>query len=157
MFDATNGPRVVADSVMVDLATAGAIIRGAAGTVFTDSCPAAITLSKDNNGVVVPTGIQGDISVPFSGIITGVTLLADVAGSMVMDIWKAAYAGYPPTVANTICAAALPTLASTLKYQDFVLTGWTTTINAGDILRFNLNSSASVTRYLIELTVARYT
>jgi hypothetical protein len=80
-----------------------------------------------------------------------------VAGSMVLDIWKTAYAGYPPTVANSICAAALPTLASAIKYQDFVLSGWTTTVNAGDVLRFNVNSATSVTRFLIELTIARYT
>jgi hypothetical protein len=157
MFDATNGPRVVADSVMVDLATPGAIIRSTAGVVSTDSCPAAITLSKDNNGVVIPTGIQGDVYMPFSGTLTGVTLLADVSGSMVLDIWKAAYAGYPPTIANTICASALPTLVSAIKYQDSVLTGWTTAVNAGDVLRFNVNSATSVTRFLIELTIARYT
>jgi hypothetical protein len=157
IFDAVNGPRIVADSVMPDLATVGAVIRNSAGVILTDSCPAAITLSKDNNGVTLPTGIQGDVYIPFSGSITGVTILTDISGSMVMDIWRASYASYPPTAGNSICGGNYPTLVSAIKYQNTTLTSWTLGVTAGDILRFNINSVSSITRYTIELTLARYT
>jgi hypothetical protein len=36
------------------------------------------------------------------------------------------------------------------------LTGWTTSIAAGDILRFNLDSVSAITRLQIMLKVRRY-
>jgi len=157
IFDTANGARLVADSVVPDMTTPGVVVRMGSGGFYADECPAAITLSKDNNGVVLPTGIQGDVYVPFSGRITGVTLLGDVSGELYFDIWKAPYAAYPPTAANSICTpTTLPNLNSTIKYQDNFLVGWNTTINAGDVIRFNVSWALSVTRYMIELTVARY-
>ena len=101
------------------------------------------------NGSVLTTGIKGDLYIPFTGVIVGVTLLADQAGSVVLDIWKDTYANYPPTVADTITAAAKPTLSSAVKYQDTVLTGWNTAVNAGDSFRFNFDSVATITRLQI--------
>jgi len=83
------------------------------------------------------------------------TLLADVSGSIVIDIWKDTYANFPPTVADTITASAKPTLASAQKAQDSTLTGWTTTIAAGDILAFNVDSITTVTRVTLSLKVRK--
>ena len=100
------------------------------------------------------TGVKGYVRIPYSGTITKVTLLADVSGSIVVDIWKDTYANYPPTVADTITASAKPTLSSATKYEDSTLTGWTKTITAGDVLAFNVDSSATLTsvQILIEVT-----
>lgn len=54
---------------------------------------------------------------------------AALAGSIVIDVWKASGI---PTVANTITAAAKPTLSSASTSLDSTLTGWTTGITAGD-------------------------
>ena len=105
------------------------------------------------NGSPLTSGIKADIYVPFSGVITGITLLGDQTGSVVLDVWKAAYASYPPTVVNTITAAALPTISSGLKYQDQVLTGWTTALSAGDTLRLNLNSVSGFARLYVGFDV----
>jgi hypothetical protein len=94
-----------------------------------------------------------DIVVPFACTITRVTMLANVSGSVVVDIWKDTFANYPPTVADTITAAALPTIVATTKFQDSTLTGWNTSILAGDILRFNINSFTTVARLSIGLDV----
>jgi len=105
---------------------------------------------------VIPTGIQGDLGpIPFDCTIEMVTLLADQSGNLVVDIWNDTYANFPPTVADTICAAAKPTLAAADKYQDSTLTGWTTAISAGDILRFNVDSVATITRVTLMLRVRR--
>lgn len=104
-----------------------------------------------DDGGPVSTGIHGDIYVPFSCTITKVTLLADQAGDLVLDIWKAAFASYPPTVTETITAAAKPTLTNDLTYQDSVLSGWTVNITAGDVLRFNVDSAATVTKVTVAL------
>jgi hypothetical protein len=154
--DGANGPRVMGSSQVEDLATTGVIRRQSTGYLITDTVPTTILFEKDYNGNVVTTGIQGEVYVSFPCTITANTLFADVSGSLVVDIWKSAFGVYPPTVANTICSATPPTLASQLIVQNTTLTGWTTSIAAGDILRFNVNSAATVTRYTLALSVTRY-
>lgn len=108
----------------------------------------------DGGGSVIQTGIHGDIGpLDFSGTIQAVTLLADQSGSIVVDIWKDTFANFPPTDADSITGAAPATLSGTDKSQDSTLTGWTTAINAGDILRFNVDSIATVTRVTLALRV----
>lgn len=108
------------------------------------------------NGVdVISTGVVGSLEIPFACTINQVTLLADQSGSIVVDIWKDTYANYPPTVADTITASAKPTLSAAEKSQDSTLTGWTTSISAGDILRFNVDSATTVTRVTLSLKVTK--
>lgn len=113
----------------------------------------AIGLTIDGGGSAITTGIKADISVPFACTITGVRLLADQSGSIVVDIWKDTYANYPPTVADTITASAIPTISTATKSEDTTLTGWTTSVSAGDTLRFNVNSVTTITRVNLTLTV----
>ena len=82
-------------------------------------------------------------------------MLADQSGSAVVDIWKDSYANYPPTDADTITAAAVPTISAATKSQDSTLTGWTTSITAGDILGFNVDSAATIERLTLILKVKK--
>lgn len=116
----------------------------------------AINFTKDNGGIAISTGVQGDIRIPFNCTITSVNLLADQTGSIVVDIWKDTYANFPPTVADTITASAKPTISSGVKYNNGTLTGWTTTLAAGDILRVNVNSVSTITRFTLVLNVLRF-
>jgi hypothetical protein len=101
----------------------------------------------------VSVGAKQDIVVPFACTITKVTLLADAAGSVVIDVWKDTYGNYPPTVADTIVAAAKPTISAASKAQDSTLTGWNTSILAGDTLRFNVDSFTTIARLTVILEV----
>lgn len=112
-----------------------------------------ITFVINGGGSAITTGIKGDLEIPFACTITGVTLLADQTGSIVVDIWKDTYANYPADNADSITSAAPPTISSATKSQDTTLTGWTTSIAAGDILRFNVDSASSITRLTLSLTV----
>jgi hypothetical protein len=69
----------------------------------------------------------------------------------VVDIWKDTYANFPPLDADSITASAPPTLSSAQKAQDSTLTGWTTSVAAGDILAYNVDSATTVTRVLVSL------
>lgn len=120
-----------------------------------DMTTAAIVFIVDNAGVAITTGIKGDLQIPFKCTIQSVTLLADQSGSIVFDIWKDTYANYPPTVADTITAGAKPTISSAVKATDATLTGWTTTIAAGDTLRFNVDSATTITRCVVILKVTK--
>jgi hypothetical protein len=111
----------------------------------------------DGAGSPITTGIKGFFEVGIACVINAVTLLstdpAATPGSIVVDIWKAAFASYPPTVANTITASAKPTLSSVNKSKDTTLTGWTKTIAAGDILAFKVDSASTVTKISLTLTI----
>jgi hypothetical protein len=109
----------------------------------------------DGGGSTITTGVKGFVSAPAACTITSATLLSTDAsvtsGSIVIDVWKDTYANYPPTVADTITASAKPTLSSATKSQDSTLTGWTTSVSAGDILGFKVDSVTTVTRVALFL------
>lgn len=134
------------------------VVKAWTGTAWTAvyDRTVAVGITIDGGGVVLTTGIkQVGIPIPFAGIITAVTLLGDVSGSIVIDIWKDSYANFPPVVGDSITASAKPTISSALKSQDTTLTGWTTAIAAGDILRFNINSVTSIKQVTLALTVLK--
>lgn len=110
-------------------------------------------ITIDGGGSALTTGLKGFVSIPFAGTITRVRLLADQVGSVVIDIWKDSYANFPPTIADTITAAAKPTISAANKSEDSTLTEWTTAIIAGDVLAFNVDSIATITRVTLELTI----
>lgn len=114
-----------------------------------------ITYVIDGGGAAITTGDKGDLTIPFACTINEWTLLADQSGSIVVDIWKDTYANYPPTVADTITASAKPTISASTKGQSSTLTGWTTSVAAGDILAFNVDSASTVQRVTLSLKVTR--
>jgi hypothetical protein len=73
----------------------------------------------------------------------------------VVDIWVDTYANFPPTVADTITAAAVPTITTDVKSQDATLTAWTVALTKGDTMRFNVDSVTDITRILVSLAVTR--
>lgn len=108
----------------------------------------------DGGGALLPTGARkAYVNVPFDCVIVRWRILADVSGSIVVDIWKDTYANYPPTVADTITASAKPTLSSVIKNESTTLTGWTTALSFGDVLEFNIDSVTTVTKAYIDLFV----
>jgi len=114
-----------------------------------------ITYVIDGGGSAITTGIKGDFRVPAACTITGVTALADQTGSVAVDIWKDTLANFPPTDADTITAAAPVTISAATNSENTTLTGWTTALAAGDILRFNVDSVATIQRLTIELRVTK--
>lgn len=115
----------------------------------------SITFIIDGGGSAITTGVKGFLEVPFACTIQRVTALADQSGSIVVDIWKDTYANYPPTDADSITASAPVTITTATKAQDATLTGWTTSITAGDVLGFNVDSATTVTRVTIALKVTK--
>ncbi len=116
---------------------------------------AAIAFVIDGGGAAITSGVKGDLMIPFDCTIVSATLLADQSGSIAIDIWKDTYANYPPTVADSITASAKPTLSGAARSQDTALTGWTTSVSAGQTLRFNVDSASTVTRVTLILKVVK--
>jgi hypothetical protein len=163
-YDANGEPIVVSGTVAIAEATANEIDSDTTDRYVAPDKLAASKYAASLNGQVTVT-FEGDASVlttgaykvyvpiPYDGTITGVQLLADQSGSVVVDIWKDTYANFPPTVADTITASAKPTLSGAQKSVDTTLTGWTVAITNGDILEFNIDSVATITKLILILTI----
>lgn len=111
----------------------------------------SIQYTIDGGGAAITTGAKGFVIMPYSGTITEWTLIADVSGSIVIDVWKDTYANHPPTVADTIAGSEKPTLSSATKNQDTTLSTWSTAVTAGDIIRFNVDSVSTVTLVVLSI------
>lgn len=160
-YNATSGKWVVFSPFNMGAASSknlGAdIVDDGSGNLTTAPNTRTVTVAYviDGGGAPITTGNKGSLVLDFSGTIQSATLLADQTGSAVVEIWKTNYAGYPGSTANKITASAPPTLSSAQKSQDATLTGWTKTISAGDVLTFNVNSAATVTRVTLLLRVLK--
>lgn len=126
-----------------------------AATVKSNLKVATIPWVIDGGGSAILTGIKYGPQIDFACTINAVTLMADQTGSIVIDIWKDTYANYPPTGADSITASAKPTLSTAIKSTDSTLPGWATSIAAGDVLRFNVDSITTVTNVVISLKVTK--
>lgn len=107
------------------------------------------------DGSAIPVDAKGDLYIPFDCTVQEGVLLADQVGSIEVDIWKAPYADYPPTVDDTITGVTPLVIDTNDNIRDTALDGWTTAISAGDTLRFNVNSCTTITRCTIQLKVVR--
>lgn len=117
-----------------------------------------VTVTLDGAGEVLTVGQKAYVSIPFACTITGWRILevsdTPISGSCVVDVWKDTYANYPPTVADTIAGTEKPTLSSAIKNEDQTLTTWTTSISAGDVLGFNVDSASAVKRVSVQLQLS---
>lgn len=126
---------------------------GSGGGGSPSSLKRTIGCVVDGGGSAITTGLKSLVRVPFDGTITGWTVMSDVVGSVVVDVWKDSFAASPPTVADSIAGTEKPTLSSAQKAEDTTLTTWTTAITAGDVLAFNVDSASTVTRVIVQLEV----
>ncbi len=132
---------VAADEMMIydlDLATERKI------TVSDLTNTVKIGVTFDGGLETIGKGAQGVLRIEDSFTLTEWYLLSDQIGSIVIDVWLDTFANYPPTIADTITASNKPTLSSTDKASDVTLTGWTTTVTSGDVIKFNVDSVTDI-------------
>ena len=120
----------------------------------TEGTSFAIFWVIDNAGDAITTGIKGDIQIPFACSITAWTILADQSGDITIDVWTDAYGNYPPTDADSITGGNEPEVSGDTDATGGV-SGWSTSIAAGDTLRFNVDDVDAITKATLILTVER--
>ncbi len=108
----------------------------------------------------VDQGIYGEVEVPYNCTIKAARIFLDVSGSCTADLWVDDFASYPPTDADSICgtntlSTGKGTDADQIKIEDLTLDSWTTSLSAGDIIRYNIDHGGTFTRFLISLTVEK--
>ena len=125
------------------------------GGTTTQLSSGGISFSMDGGSSVISTGQKGYIIAPYSGTITSWTIISHETGDIVVDVWKAPYASFPPTVSDTIAGSEKPTLSSSNKNQDNNLTTWTTSFDSGDIFTINVDSVSTVKKVTLILNVTK--
>lgn len=119
----------------------------------------SITITFDGQGGVLTTGQKGGfVPIPYSGTITGWTILstngttgAALSGSITVDSWKSTYASFPPTVANTIWGTK-PNLSSQSKNT---ASGLSIAVTAGDEIGFNVDSATTCVFVTLTLFITK--
>lgn len=131
-----------------------------AGTLIGE-IPAAIEYVIDGGGFTISAGVKGYLIVPFNGVITEAFMLADVTGSIIVNIWKCTYGLFDggithPVASDSITSGAPPTLSSQVSSANPNLFGWNTGVSMGDVLAFQVpTASASITRVTLSLQISR--
>jgi hypothetical protein len=130
------------------------VISASFATTSGDFKPGSISgsfgITIDGAGSVITTGEKGYAIIPYDGTITGWTMIADQSGNCVIDVWKTS-SGNIPLFSDTITGTEKPTLLSQQINSDLTLTTWTTTVTAGDVIAFNVDSVSTITR--VNLTI----
>lgn len=102
-------------------------------------------------GVLTP-GVKCDLEAPWSYVVEGWSLYADVPGSVVVDLQVAEdFAVWPVT--GTICGGNPPTLVAGDKAQDFELGGWTRELPRGRVIRVTVASASTLSLVTLNLFV----
>lgn len=120
----------------IDIAVAGSLVGN----------PAGVGMTFDNGSADIDAGAQVDIHIPYAMRIDVVKMFADQIGAIVIDIYKNPSAGFSPGPPDSIVAAAPPTIAADNQSSDSTLAGWTTVLDAHDVLRFTVLSASGVRR-----------
>ena len=106
----------------------------------------------DNGSRPMTTGNKGYLSIDVTGTIKSWVLLADADGTLEVDLRKSTFADYPNVV--SICGGNTPQLINSNKNNDIDLTNWDTTLNAGDIIQYEvINTTVSISNFAISLKV----
>ena len=126
----TTAPAISDDIVIIALAAAADLTR-------------TVNYVIDSGSLPMQTGDKGKLTIDVTGVIEQIRVLSDQTGDIVFEIEKCTFADYPNFTSITNSASVQ--LTNTDKYFDDVLNNWTSTITAGEILRFNVISAVSYT------------
>ncbi|KKN42350.1 hypothetical protein LCGC14_0714080 [marine sediment metagenome] len=150
--------RLVIDTTNNALYVCNGGVRAWDVITLTDSAdlrPTAIGFIIDGGGAVITVGEKGHVEIPYACTISRVTMLADQSGDIEVDIWKDTFGNFPPANGDSITSSTVPTISGDVAHQDTTLTNWTTSVTAGDILAYNVDTVTSITRVMVSLKCDR--
>ena len=132
----TTPPAANDDVVIIALAAAADLTR-------------TVNYVIDSGSLPMQPGDKGKLTIDVTGLIENIRVLSDQTGDIVLEIEKCTFADYPNF--SSITGGSRVQLTNSDKYFDDVLNNWTTTIGAGDILRFTVVSVNNIRKLLISL------
>jgi hypothetical protein len=132
----TNAPDIGDDAFIIALATTADLTR-------------TINYVIDSGSIAMLSGNKGSVTLDVSGVIESLVILSDQQGSLTLDIKKSNYNDFPTF--TSIVGGVYPQMIDSRKVRDDNLTGWDTTLVAGDILTFDVISVNNINRFLVSL------
>lgn len=117
-------------------------------TTATGNTIAQINFIFDGSGDIVPIDAYGVVQIPCNIRILEWAIYANVPSTTQVEVAASNYANYPTFTViseDDILATDCPQISSVIKNKSSNLPGWTTQLNAGDLLKFKVlqNSNAS--------------
>ena len=103
----------------------------------------------DSGSITMIAGNKGSVTLDVSGILENIVILSDQQGDLVLDIKKSNYSTFPTF--SSIVGGTYVQMTNARKVRDDTLSGWVTTIVAGDILTFDVVAVNNINRFLISL------
>jgi hypothetical protein len=128
--------------------TAG-LLSNAEYTTFTKGS-AGVTF--DGAGGVITSGTTAYVQVPYSGTITGWTIVSSVSGSCTVTVFKDTYANFPPTTPADNIFVTQPALASAVKAT---ATGLSVAVTTGDYIGFTITGITTATWVNLTLSITK--
>lgn len=131
----------------------GSVLQGAISI-------ADITMLLDGAGGTLSPGLAGYLIVDFDCVINSWTVVADLPGSLVVDVWACGYDAFDsgvthPVAADSITGGVPPTLSSARKNKSTSLAPWSKNLTAGTVLAFVIESANLVTLATLVLEITK--
>ena len=117
-----------------------------------------INFVVDSGSAPMSSGIKGEMTLDVTGELQSWTVIGDQDGQIQFDIKKVDYANFPNFA--SICGTERPQLgdiASQLnerKNTNTTISSWNKTLNAGDILQFEVVYSINIQRCVVSMKLA---
>jgi len=103
-----------------------------------------------DEGAEIKGGNKGFLEIAFDCQVKEARLFCDHSGTMIIDIKKGTYSSFP----SADSTLGWIDMRQAQKYEDTSLSNWpTTTINAGDVLRFDVREALNISKCTISFTV----
>ena len=112
-----------------------------------------LLVTLGDRSAVIPTGVKGSIPIQFPFTILGWTALADVSGSVQVDVYRDTRANHPANNSDSITAIDPIVISSADEAEDLAPTGWSTECATGDTLTFEVDSCTTIKQVTIGIKV----
>jgi hypothetical protein len=103
----------------------------------------------DSGSIAMLAGNKGSVTLDVSGVIESLVILSDQRGDLTLDIKKSTYSTFPAF--TSIVGGVYPQMLNSRKVRDDNLSGWNTSLVAGDILTFDVIAVNNINRFLVSL------
>lgn len=113
-----------------------------------------IGIAIDGGGSAIATGAKGMVVAPVGGTITEWYLIADTSATATLDVWNATR--HVPTDSDSITNNNEPSITEGTYSNKESIVGWSdTSIDEGDVIRFNVDSNDNATFITLGLKVIK--
>jgi hypothetical protein len=114
-----------------------------------------VVMRFNGNGTVLRTGLGGTLITSYTFTITGWSLVADLTTNFSASLTTQDLLWYSGGAGTSITGGNNPAVTAALYGTDSALSGWTTSIPAGQILKFAVLTCSAATNVVLTLSIAR--